>query len=40
MSLNQSVGQYHITEVADGSFENAAEFKHFGVTLINRNCVH
>jgi hypothetical protein len=37
LSLYQNAGQNHDINTANRSFENVAQFKYFGMTVINQN---
>jgi hypothetical protein len=36
----QTTGQSHNIKVANKSFQHAANFKYFGTTVTNQNCIH
>jgi hypothetical protein len=40
LSLHQTAGQNHSTNIANKSFENDAKFKYLGMTVENQRCIH
>jgi hypothetical protein len=39
LSLHQNTGQNHAIKIADGCFENVAQFKYLGTTVTNQNLI-
>jgi hypothetical protein len=39
LSYHQNAGQNHNIKIGDRSFENVAQFKHFGMTVTNQNLI-
>jgi hypothetical protein len=39
LSRHQKAGQNRNIKIANGSFENAAQFKYLGTTVINQNLI-
>jgi hypothetical protein len=39
LSYHQNAGQNHDIKIADRSFENVAQFRHLGTTVINQNLI-
>jgi hypothetical protein len=39
LSSDQNAGQNHDIKTATRSFENVAQFKYFGMTVINQNLI-
>jgi hypothetical protein len=40
MSHNQKTGQKHSIKIVKRPFENVANFKYLGRTIIDQNCIH
>jgi hypothetical protein len=40
ISHHQTTGHNHNIKVGNYSFENVAEFKYLGMTVIHQNCIH